>query len=168
MAPTLGKQGLEISIHRCPKLLIRELCHIFPTHHANLIDDPSSYLVIATCQEARHDLTKIGPEIEREKDRLLENFSDWAAALCHELDARGYFADYIDPCSGLPMRTPNTTRVYSEVDGMELLLHYRCLNAGMCKVLLHPKYGAAVYPATLFTNAPLELLHQGFANQHTF
>ena len=54
------------------------------------------------------------------------------------------------------MLTSDTTKVYSEVDGMQLLLHYRTMDAGMCKVLLHPKWGSAVYPASAFTDAPLE------------
>ena len=54
------------------------------------------------------------------------------------------------------MLTPDTTKVYSEVDGMQLLLHYRTMDAGMCKVLLHPKWGSAVSPASAFTDAPLE------------
>ena len=28
------------------------------------------------------------------------------------------------------------------------------MNAGCCKVLLHPQWGSAVYPATIFTTAP--------------
>lgn len=32
--------------------------------------------------------------------------------------------------------------------------HDSVMNAGCCKVLLHPQWGSAVYPATLFTTAP--------------
>lgn len=53
------------------------------------------------------------------------------------------------------MMTPDCNKVYSEVDGMQTLLHYSTMNAGMCKVLLHPRWGSAVYPATAFTDAPL-------------
>lgn len=56
------------------------------------------------------------------------------------------------------MLTLQSNKVYSEVDGVELLLRYRCLSAGMCKILLHPVWGAAVYPASLFTNAPFEVV----------
>jgi hypothetical protein len=54
------------------------------------------------------------------------------------------------------MLTLPSNKVYSEVDGVEVLLRYRCLSAGMCKILLHPVWGAAVYPASLFTDAPYE------------
>ena len=48
--------------------------------------------------------------------------------------------------------------MYPEVDGFELLRRYPTGQAGVCKVLYHPVWGAAVYPASLFTNAPLETL----------
>lgn len=49
-------------------------------------------------------------------------------------------------------------KVYSEVDGMQLLLQYRVMNAGRCKVLLHPQWGSSVYPASLFCNAPADVV----------
>lgn len=45
--------------------------------------------------------------------------------------------------------------VYPEVDGFEVLRQYRCTTAGPCKVLVHPVWGTAVYPATMFTSAPV-------------
>ena len=114
---------------------------------------------VLTCQKARLDLAEFGDDAAAEKDRLLEKFRAWAEAMCAFLAQQGYFADYIDPCSGLPMYTTSTW-VYSEVDGMELLLKYRSLNAGLCKILLHPEWGSAMYPASLFTLAPLEVIQQ--------
>jgi hypothetical protein len=83
---------------------------------------------------------------------------EFGQAVCAELRARGYWADYIDPCSGLPMLTKDTIKVYSEVDSMQTLLHYATMDAGMCKVLLHPTWGSSVYPASAFTDAPLATL----------
>lgn len=62
------------------------------------------------------------------------------------------------------MRTLQSNKVYSEVDGVELLLRYRCLSAGMCKILVHPRWGAAVYPASLFTNAPFDVTRDVLLN----
>ena len=117
-------------------------------------------------------------------------------AICEQLRSCGYWADYIDPCSGLPMLTvglsslnlrttpyvppghsrrqhrpspppppppspqPNCNKVYSEVDGMQMLMHYPVMNAAMCKILLHPKWGSSVYPATVFTDAPYSAVAQ--------
>ena len=40
------------------------------------------------------------------------------------------------PCSGLAAIDENPNRAYSEVDGMQLLLQYKVMNVGCCKVLL--------------------------------
>ena len=56
------------------------------------------------------------------------------------------------------MRTPHSRVVYPEVDALETLLRYRTDAAGGCKVLSHPTWGSAVYPATLFARAPLEVV----------
>lgn len=86
----------------------------------------------------------------------------WSEAVVARLRELGHWADYIDPCSGLPMverEQGGGSCVYSEVDGaLALRPGFRAQNAGCCKVLLHPKWGAAVYPATLFARAPAAAL----------
>lgn len=143
---------LEVHACRCPRLMYRELTHVFP----GLKSPFESIITIPTNQHSAMDLVKIGNKVELEKDRCLEVFMEFGKQLCTALRNQGFWADYIDPCSGLPMLTPNTTKIYSEVESMQTLLHYRTMNAGMCKVLLHPKWGSAVYPATAFTDAPLD------------
>jgi hypothetical protein len=34
------------------------------------------------------------------------------------------------------------------------LLNYECTNVGCCKIVMHPKWGSSVYPASLFAIAP--------------
>ena len=58
------------------------------------------------------------------------------------------------------MRHSNSCNVYSEVDGMQALLNYHTQCCGPCKILLHPKWGSHVYPASLFTTAPLDVVKQ--------
>ena len=83
---------------------------------------------------------------------------DFGREICEKIRALGYWADYIDPCSGLPMISRDCNKVYSEVDGMEVLLNYKAYNAGFCKVLTHPKWGSAVYPATIFAYGPRDVI----------
>ncbi|CAK4558821.1 unnamed protein product [Aphanomyces euteiches] len=135
---------------------MRELVHVFPNH----LKKDSNVLGVVTCQHACVDLAQFGEEADKEKDRLLENFVKWAHELSAAIIAAGHWADFIDPCSGLPMLALNSNKVYSEVDGVEVLLRYSCLSAGMCKILIHPEWGAAVYPASLFTTAPYDVRHK--------
>lgn len=143
---------IEIHICRCPPIAMRELTHVFP---AQISIDRTDILAIPTNQRSSIDLVKVGGEVELEKDRCLEHFMEFGRSICEILRNQGYFADFIDPCSGLPMLSKDTNKVYSEVDGMQTFLNYRTMDAGMCKVLLHPKWGSAVYPASVFTDAPL-------------
>ena len=66
----MTKQGLECSVHRCPKALKRELERIFPDTEIG-----EDFLAIPTAQHAKMDLVRIGQEVEDEKDALLETVS---------------------------------------------------------------------------------------------
>ena len=174
--------SIEVSLHTLPKQLLREFRHVFREEYLNFPPDASAdaamdtgtavhvgsgggggnpvLLALPTNQRAREDLVAIGDHIEAEKDRLLNVFMEFGADISQKIRARGYWADYIDPCSGLPMLTLNCNKVYSEVDGMECLLNYRAYNAGFCKILTHPRWGSAVYPATLFAHCPEEVARE--------
>lgn len=154
LAPTslVDQPGFELSVHKPPKALTREAQHIFPN------TDLDNILVIPTLQKSKYDLVNWGGEIDVEKDMLLEEFFKVAKPLCTKLREEGYWADYIDPCSGLPMLTEGCNKVFSEVDCMEVVLGYKSMNCGCCKVLLHPRWGSFVYPATIMTTAPTEAL----------
>lgn len=124
------------------KSFLREAMYVFP----NL--DLSQLTVVNTMQRARVDLVKVGEDIEDEKDRLILvvrgiepmetifsaqyinmsilQFFSLAKGLCDALRQAGHWADYIDPCSGLPVCTIFTSShilcVHSYV---RLLLHVR-------------------------------------------
>jgi len=115
--------GLEISVHTLPKQLQREFHHVFPESNLPLDDiltqhdgadggatATAEFLALPTNQHAREDLVAMGEKIEREKDRLLNVFMQFARALCERIVAAGYWADFIDPCSGLPMLTLNCNK----------------------------------------------------------
>jgi hypothetical protein len=158
--------ALECSVHNLPKALMREFRHVFGDsylHHDfdnDKTDESRELLAIPTNQRARQDLVAVGDAVETEKDRLLNVFMEFGEDLASKIRAKGYWADYIDPCSGLPMLSTDCNKVYSEVDGMECLLNYKSYNAGFCKILTHPKWGSAVYPATMFAHAPTSVVLQ--------
>eukprot|EP00558_Chaetoceros_sp_UNC1202_P007882 CAMPEP_0197245396 /NCGR_PEP_ID=MMETSP1429-20130617/10199_1 /TAXON_ID=49237 /ORGANISM="Chaetoceros sp., Strain UNC1202" /LENGTH=194 /DNA_ID=CAMNT_0042705881 /DNA_START=53 /DNA_END=637 /DNA_ORIENTATION=+ len=156
--------GLECSVHNLPKPLLREFRHVFQDEYLKRPNadggtqfnstEALELIAIPTNQRAREDLVAIGDHIEQEKDRLLNVFIAFGRDICENIRAKGYWADFIDPCSGLPMITQSCNKVYSEVDGMECLLNFKSYNAGFCKILTHPVWGSAVYPATIFAHCP--------------
>jgi Methylmalonic aciduria and homocystinuria type D protein len=156
----------------------REVQAIFPDQ--DLVD----MLVVPTCQQTSVDLVNRGEKVEQVKDYCLERFVEWADAVCSHLSRQGLWCDYIDPCSGLPvryyqpslvlsareqlrtsawwlqMRNRQYNQPYSEVDGLMVFQKYQVQNAGSCRVILHPSWGSSVYPATLFAKAPARTLQE--------
>ena len=140
--------GFEVSVHSLPRIVLREVEQVLPSVQGNII-------AVLTAQKSKYGLVEWGDEVAKEKDELLERFVVWCKVMMKELEADGHWADYIDPCSGLPANSDGN-KIYGEVDGFQTMLGYRTQNANCCKILLHPEWGAAVYPATLFTTAPAE------------
>ena len=155
----LATGSIEVSVHETRRAFQTEVEFVLPG-----ISFDRGLLVIATMQRAGMDLVAVGDDVEQEKDRLLETFMAFAKGLCERLVAKGHFADYVDPCSGLPMLTKDANKVFSEVDSAQQLLGYAVMNCGCCKVLLHPSWGSAVYPASIFTNAPTEEIEAEIAS----
>ena len=123
---------------------------------ADALSKGEAMRAVPVLQRARLDIVSTGTDVEAEKDRLLERFVDWAKRFVGELRKVGAWADFCDPCSGLPWYSDGNV-VYPEVHGCARILGYstRKIGAGMCTctILVHPQWGSAVYPATVFTNA---------------
>lgn len=52
------------------------------------------------------------------------------------------------------MRTPHCTAVFSEADCAEVLRVGRSMPGTACKIVVHPRWGTSVYPASIFSTAP--------------
>lgn len=147
----------EVTAIKAPRIVMREVVHVFKSKGLSLDDH---VIVIPTCQKSCVDLVNWGDAAAVEKDRLLETFEAFATDLGTKLE--GHWCDFIDPCSGLPKHT-DAASVYDEVASMQSLLKYEISQAGPCKVLMHPRWGAAVYPATIFTTAPADVVATALA-----
>jgi hypothetical protein len=128
-------------------------------------------IAIATTQHsASIDLSDYSEEAAFQKDLLLVRVRCWADVLISTLvdEGKGVWCDLIDPCSGFPSRMSSSPSVYNEVEGMAHMLGYSTEQAQFCSVLHHPTWGAAVYPATVFTNASMSELQTALqlANDH--
>ncbi|EGD80761.1 hypothetical protein PTSG_01350 [Salpingoeca rosetta] len=159
LPPSLVRTGrVDISVHRCPR---RHVSHYRDIFGPDLEVD--KLLIIPTFRKTGVDLVGMGPHVEQEKDTLLEEFAEEAVAVCKALQSLGHWADYADPASGLPALGERRAGIYPEVLGAKHFLKYDTLNAGCCQILQHPIFGTKVYPATLFTTAPLALLMETLA-----
>ncbi|KXS21432.1 hypothetical protein M427DRAFT_27804 [Gonapodya prolifera JEL478] len=180
--PTSTTSRFQLSLHRPAKNLLRELATVFP----RLVAEPaaaaadgyagsegrtfSDMLVIATFQKAENDLTGTGKEVDRERDVMLRNFYSLARHL-RSLAQPSYFFDAADPSSGFPFFTPPVSNnggspplPFPDVHVLSRLLGYDTVQVGCCGCLVHPRWGARCYPATMFTTAPREVV-EGWLKQ---
>jgi hypothetical protein len=148
-------QPLEYSLHKCPKLLEGEVRSAFPflppDYHDHL-------LLIITFQPASCELIEFTDEAQEQKDSKLRIFFDWANTVRSLLTSEGHWVDFTDPASGFPVHSDRGANTFSDVSACEVCLPYRFEvvsgPAGGCRLISHPKWRLASYPATVFTNAP--------------
>ncbi|OZJ04355.1 hypothetical protein BZG36_02368 [Bifiguratus adelaidae] len=145
----------EYSIHKPTPRILRELKYTFPELPKRVVDE---LCVVPVMQECVEEMVGIGEAVDEERDVKLENFVTWGRSCVERFRALGFWADLTDPASGYPLYTENSAAPYPDVQGTTALLKYEVQATGCCHVLLHPKWGARVYPTTLFVSAPLDII----------
>lgn len=157
LARTLSQtySEFEFSVHIPPNSLRRELTSVFPDAPISSLSTP--VCVIPTFQRSSLTLLEFGDEQAAEKDRLLERFFEWSERVIGALKsvAPSAWADVTDPASGTA-RCGAQGSIYSDVDGVVRLLRFDTLDVGGCRVVQHPEWRFAVYPATMFCAADAE------------
>jgi hypothetical protein len=145
---------LEYNIRPCTPALRRELKSVFPDLTQQDVN------IIITFQDSKLDLTSTNFSWEN-KDVCLEvviyiQFFKFAESLGENLG--NFWWDFIDPCSGLPVRGTPGPSIYDEVDACQRLLGMSMIRVGCCNVLSHPVFGTRCYPASILTTAPISLI----------
>ncbi|KAI4903960.1 hypothetical protein NFI96_013326 [Prochilodus magdalenae] len=148
---------VECAIQSCPELLKRDFESMFP-------EAPSSGMMVVTVtQKTKNDMTAWSEEVDQEREELLAKFITGAKEICLALQAEGFWADFIDPSSGLadPHRTTTeqffgsyTNNALFETDERYRHLGFQIEDLGCCKVIRHSLWGTRVFVGTVFTNAP--------------
>ncbi|CAD5122874.1 DgyrCDS11275 [Dimorphilus gyrociliatus] len=79
--------------------IMKELQPLFPDRKL-----PEDITVITMSQKTDNDMTTWNNSVEEEREQLLESFIEGAQDICRALESSGYWADFIDPASGKPVR----------------------------------------------------------------
>eukprot|EP00884_Botryococcus_braunii_P011524 jgi/Botrbrau1/20372/Bobra.0006s0035.1 len=158
VAGPTGGANLEVTVHGLGRQLRARVAAVFPDAPAG----PQPLVALLTWQRARCDLapcpgSPFCPEVAQEMDRLLDSFLVWFNNFALHIGAAGAWVDAVDPCSGTALRGTRGER-WSEVHGAHTLLGYRTLDGSTCPLIVHPRFGIAAYPVTVFTNAPMEVV----------
>merc|ERR1712013_547617 len=86
---------VECKIEACPPSLKRDFQRLF-----NKSDRDENLTVLTICQQAENDMTVWSDEVEEEREQLTKTFIHNAMEIVARVQEHGYWADFIDPCSG--------------------------------------------------------------------
>ena len=145
--------NLECSAIECDEIMKKDFKSLFLDHN---IQKDSYFSVITLSQKTINDMTSWNPDVEEEREALLENFIAGAKNICNTIKEAGYWADFVDPESGRPFFSAYTTDTFFETDHRYKKLGFEIQDLGCCKVIAHLHWGVHVYVGSLFTNAPID------------
>ncbi|XP_068507689.1 cobalamin trafficking protein CblD-like isoform X3 [Syngnathus scovelli] len=91
----LDNSSVECIIQSCPEKLKQDLQYLFPEASS------SHVTVITVTQKTKNEMTAWCLAVEEERDHMLDKFVDGAKEICFILHREGFWADFIDPSSGL-------------------------------------------------------------------
>nr|XP_033802940.1 methylmalonic aciduria and homocystinuria type D protein, mitochondrial isoform X2 [Geotrypetes seraphini] len=140
---------VECAIESCPELLRKDFQSMFPE-----LPSSSSLMILTITQKTQNDMTVWSEEVEHEREMLLEKFINGAKEICFALHANGYWADFIDPSSGMAFFGPYTNNTFFETDERYRHLGFHIDDLGCCKVIRHKLWGTHVFVGSIFTSAP--------------
>ncbi|KAG8432311.1 hypothetical protein GDO86_016811 [Hymenochirus boettgeri] len=143
---------VECAIQSCPDLLKKDFASMFPEIPSN------NLMVLTVTQRTLNDMTTWSQEVENEREMLIEKFINGAKEICYALRTDGYWADFIDPSSGLAYFGPYTNNTLFETDERYRHLGFKVEDLGCCKVIRHSLWGTHVIVGSIFTNAPSDSL----------
>ncbi|XP_032364416.1 metabolism of cobalamin associated Db isoform X2 [Etheostoma spectabile] len=140
--------SLECAVQLCPELLKQDFQSMFP-------EAPSSGMTVVTVtQKSHNDMTAWSSEVEQEREHMLDKFVDGAKEICCALQREGFWADFIEPSSGLAFFGSYTNNTLFETDERYRHLGFQIEDLGCCRVIRHSVWGTHVFVGTIFTNAP--------------
>lgn len=139
---------VECSIQSCPELLKQDVRSMFP-------EAPDCDMTVVTVtQKTENDMTAWSVAVEQERDQMLASFVEGAKQMCLTLQQRGFWADFIEPASGLAFFGSYTNNTLFETDERFRHLGFEIEDLGCCRVIRHSRWGTHVFVGTIFTSAP--------------
>ncbi|XP_028992744.1 metabolism of cobalamin associated Db isoform X2 [Betta splendens] len=143
-----GDSSVECATQPCPELLQKDFQFMFPDA------PPSGMMVVTVTQKTQNDMTSWSAEVEQEREQMLDKFVDGAKEICCAFQREGFWADFIDPSSGLAFFGSYTNNMLFETDDRYRLLGFQIEDLGCCRVIRHKLWGTRIFVGTICTNAP--------------
>ncbi|KAI1278036.1 Cobalamin trafficking protein CblD [Halotydeus destructor] len=142
---------LECFAHQCPELLTKDFQELFPARKLG-----KNVTVVTISQKCKSDMSVWSQEMELEREELMEHFIQMAKDIVGRFNDAGYWADFVDPFSGRPVRGSYTPATLFETDERYRNFGFDIEDLGCCKVIRHHAWGTRAFVGSLFTNAPVD------------
>lgn len=141
---------VECKVEACPATLKKGFQRLFE------IKDQAEHLtVVMISQKTENDMATWSGEVEEERETCLGIFIENAMKITQTLTELGYWADFIEPGSGLPFNGSYKNEALFETDDRFNHLGFTIEDLGCCKAISHEQWGTYVFVGVLFTNAPI-------------
>jgi len=147
--PPPSHENMDVEVHTCPSLLKKQLGALFPEQDLNA----GALSIITMSIWTDNDMSVWSEQMEEEREKLTEHTVINCKEICGKLKDDGYWADFIDPCSGTPYFSAHTNTTMFETDEKYRLLGFRIEDMGCCKVIEHKKFNRHVFVGCIVTNA---------------
>jgi len=141
---------LDVVASEAPLLLRKQMADLFPSQKIT----EGTLTVVTLSFKTTHDMSNWSEEMEEERERLTKDMVVTAKEICGRLKDEGFWADFIDPCSGTPHFSDHSSTTMMETDEKYRLLGFRIEDLGCCKVISHNRWGRHVFVGLCVTSAP--------------
>lgn len=129
------------------------------SHQEDLLPDWNislSYLILLL-QQSSISLTESTIKVAQEKDYLRAKFIRFGCDLIFALQDHQHQSDLFDPRTGYPL-IAHPAKTWDDNSAVTALLNYPVINYHQCSLLKHPVWQYNVYPGTIVTSAPLDIV----------
>lgn len=140
----------QVMAHSCPELLLNDFRELFPGKTLG-----NRITVLTVCQRTMNDMKCWNPEMEKEREEMIQYFVSFATGIITKLEDHGFWADFIDPFPGRAMNAAYTHATFYETDERYRKFGFEIEDVGCCRVLRHHLWGTKAFVGSIFTNAPL-------------
>ncbi|KAL1117868.1 hypothetical protein AAG570_004181 [Ranatra chinensis] len=126
MPTTMGESDgteMECSVQDCPILLRKGVSELFPETDP----DKSPMTIVTLSQKAQQE--------DQDLEKLTKEFTLVAQETCYKLKLAGYWADFINPFSGLPFFSPFKGNKLYKTDVRRQCRQFNILLTGSCRII---------------------------------
>ena len=149
---TPSKQEVQVCIDDPSQFILEHQQQLLPGWNS-----PVAHIVLLL-QQSNISLRELNTEVIQEKDRLRAKFIRFGCDLIFLLRDQGYESDLFDPRDGYPLLTQRGNMTLNDNAVVKALLNYPVASYRNCSLINHPTWGDRVYPSTIATNAPQDML----------